>query len=110
MDKVSEEVRKNFLVNTDDTGRFIVKSLKTGKTYYVEPIDVECGQPRAFWGDLNPVTKKLEGDYGQKHKGSIKASESLITKENGFDNIITLEPGFSPLEYIENLEKQLKNG
>ncbi len=60
---------KDFLVNSDDTGRFIVKSLKTGRTYYVEPID--SGE-RVDWGDLNPATKKLEGDYGSKHKGAIK--------------------------------------
>ena len=100
---VSEEIKKKFLVSTDDTGRFIVKSLKTGKKYYVEPID--SGE-RTEWGDLNPCTKKLEGDYGSKHKGSIKESESLITEENGFENIVVLEPGFSPLEYIENLEKK----
>jgi hypothetical protein len=78
---------KDFLVNSDDTGRFIVKSLKTGRTYYIEPID--SGE-RVDWGDLNPATKKLEGDYGSKHKGAIKESESFITKENGFTNITTL--------------------
>ncbi len=60
---------KNFLVNSDDTGRFIVTSLKTGKKYYVEPID---NGNRAEWGDLNPSTKKMEGDYGSKHKGAVK--------------------------------------
>ena len=30
-----EEFAKKFLTNTDETGRFIVKSLRTGKTYYV---------------------------------------------------------------------------
>lgn len=96
---------KNFLVNSDETGRFIVTSLKTGKKYYVEPLD--CGN-RTEWGDLNPSTKKLEGDYGSKYKGSVKESESLITEENGFDNIITLPPGHSPLDYIEQLEKNTK--
>ena len=97
------DVIKNFLVNSDDTGRFIVKSLKTGKTYFVEPID---GKERTEWDDLNPVTKKLEGDYGSKHKGSIKESESLITEKNGFTNITTLPPGYSPLEYIEELDRK----
>lgn len=96
------DIRKRFLTNTDDTGRFIVKSLKTGKTYYIEPID---DGDRTEWGDINPATKKVEGDYGSKHKGAIKESESLITKENGFDNIVTLGHGYSPLEYIEQLEK-----
>ena len=92
---------KNFLVNSDDTGRFIVTSLKTGKKYYVEPID---NGNRTEWGDLNPCTKKLEGDY----KGSVKESESLITEENGFTNIKTLPPGYSPIEYIEQLENKTK--
>lgn len=94
---------KDFLVNSDDTGRFIVKSLKTGRIYYIEPID---GGERVNWGDLNPATKKLEGDYGSKHKGAIKESESIIKEENGFTNIITLPPGYSPLEYIEKLDEK----
>lgn len=93
---------KDFLIDSEDTGRFIVTSLKTGKKYFVEPIDNGI---RTEWGDLNPSTKKLEGDYGTKHKGSIKESESLITEENGFVNIKTLPPGYSPLEYIEQLDK-----
>ena len=94
---------KDFLINSSDTGRFIVKSLKTGKRYYVEPID---NGERIEWGDINPATKKIEGDYGTKHKGAVTEKESFITEENGFENIETLPPGFSPLEYIENLEKQ----
>lgn len=54
-----DDVKKRFLTNTDETGRFIVKSLTTGKTYYVEPIG--NGHP-ADWGDINPATKKIEGD------------------------------------------------
>lgn len=94
---------KDFLVNSDDTGRFIVTSLKTGRKYYVEPID---NGNRTKWGDLNPSTGHLEGDYGSKHKGAVKESESLITEENGFDNIVTLPPGWSPIEYIEQLDKK----
>lgn len=33
-----DDLDKRFLTNTDETGRFIVKSLVTGKKYYVEPI------------------------------------------------------------------------
>lgn len=97
------EAIKNFLVDSDETGRFIVTSLRTGRKYYVEPIDSGI---RSDWGDLNPATKKLEGDYGSKHKGSIKESESLITEENGFENIVTLDPGVSPLDYIDRLDKK----
>ena len=96
---------KDFLINSEDTGRFVVKSLKTGKCYFVEPID---NGERLDWGDINPATKKIEGDYGAKHKGAVTEKESFITQENGFENITTIPPGYSPLEYIENLEKQNK--
>jgi hypothetical protein len=97
---------KDFLVDSSDTGRFIVTSLKTGRKYYVEPLD---GGGRTDWGDLNPATKRLEGSYGSKYKGSVKESESLITKENGFCNIVTLPAGYSPLEYIEQIDKKYRN-
>lgn len=77
--------KKDFLTNRDETGREIVTFLETGKQYYVEYI-----KPRGHkttWGDVDPATKKLTGTYGAKHNGAITAEESLITKENGFDNI-----------------------
>ena len=83
--------------DTDETGRFIVKSLVTGKKYYVEPIG--NGHP-ADWGDINPATKKVEGDYGQKYTGCVSEKESLITPENGFKLIETLEAGMSPLSVV----------
>jgi hypothetical protein len=43
------DLDKRFLTNTDETGRFIVKSLTTGKKYYIEPIG--NGRP-ADWGDI----------------------------------------------------------
>lgn len=92
---------KDFLVDTDHTGRHIITSLKTGKRYAVEPI----GNPHINWGDVDPATKKTTGTYGSKYKGSIRAEESLITEENGFINIEMLEPGQSPYKYIEQLEK-----
>lgn len=35
---MNAEVNKRFLEKTDETGRFIVYSTKTGISYYVEPI------------------------------------------------------------------------
>ena len=96
-------VVKRFLTGSDDTGRFIVKSMVTGKTYFVEPID---DGPRTEWGDLNPATKKIEGDYGTKHRGAVSEKDSMITKENGFENITTLEPGVSPIDYINCIDKE----
>lgn len=90
------DLEKRFLKNTDDTGRFIYQSLVTGRKYYVEPIG-----GHSDWGDINPATKKVEGDYGEKYKGSVSEKESMITPENGFVLIETLEPGVSPLSVIE---------
>ena len=99
---MTPEFRKQFLEKTDDTGRHIVYSYRPGKTYAVEPM----GNPHTKWGDLNPATGKVEGKYGQKHRGSIDEKDSLITKENGFKNIKTLEKGVSPAKYIEELDAQ----
>ncbi len=86
---------------TEHTGRFMVYT-KTGRKFLVEPI----GYTKTSFGDINPATKKVEGNYGDKFKGSISESESLITKENGFKNIVMLEPGVSPLGYIDMIEAE----
>ena len=98
-----EELIKKFLFNRDETGRFIVKSWKTGKTYFVEPID---GDERTVWGDYNPATKNFETSNYGKYKGSVKPSESMITEENGFEKIHTLGVGESPLDYINRIDEE----
>lgn len=101
---MSEDIAKRFLINNDDTGRFIVKSMKTGKTYFVEALD---GEEMSKWGDWDPVEKKLQtSNYGQKYKGSIKPEESMITEENGFTNIHTLGVGVSPIDYINRIDDE----
>jgi len=87
---------KHFLTNRDETGRFLVRSLKTGKLYFVEPI--EKGRP-PDWGDVDPVTKKTTGSYGTKYRGAVSESDSMITELNGFTNIsmVTGSP-FSEIE------------
>lgn len=103
---MDKNIIERFLTDTDHTGRFTVTSNVTGITYYVEPI----GNPRTNWGDLDPATKKVTGSYGTKYKGSIREEESLITDENGFENIMTLNPGQSPLDYIYNIDKKRERG
>ena len=103
MISMDKDFTKRFLFNRDDTGRFIVKSRKTGKTYFVEPVD---GDEKTCWGDYNPTTKTFETSNYGKYKGSVKPSESLVTEENGFDKIHTLGPGESPLEYIERIDEE----
>ena len=87
-------------IDSENTGRFYVKSTVTGKVYLVEPM----GKTRTDWGDINPATKKVEGTYGKKYRGSIDEDDSLITEDNGFDNIVMTGIGESPFSYIEELD------
>jgi len=87
-----------------DTGRYYIKDQETGRVFWVEPIYKGNQAPK--WGDFDPVEKKYTGQYGQKHKGSIVEEDSIIKEENGFKNIVTLEPGQSPEDYIKKLLKK----
>ena len=101
---MNEDIRNRFLINSDDTGRFLVTSTKTGKTYFVETID---GDELTKWGDYDPATKKFQTEnYGQKHKGSIKPEETMITEDNGFTNIHELGVGVSPLDHINRIDNE----
>jgi len=101
---MDNDFTKRFLTNTDETGRFIVSSNRTGKRYLVEPM---MGRNRpGGWGDLNPSTGKVEGNYGKKYTGAISPEDSLITDEHGFSKIHTLEIGQSPMAYIDMLDEQ----
>lgn len=101
---MTDNIIKRFLVNSDETGRFIVKSQLTGKTYFVEALDTD---ERSLWGDYNPVSKRFEtSNYGNKYKGSISPDESMITEENGFTNIRTLGVGVSPMGYITKIDNE----
>jgi hypothetical protein len=100
------ELRKKFLTNTDETGRFIVESKRTGRTYYVEPI----GKTKTRWGDITTYGKggTVTGSYGTKYRGSIDSEDSLITAESGFAEEKThmLKPGISPLLFIDKLDSE----
>ena len=58
------------------SGRYYVTDIKTGRKFCVEPIRGN----KEKWGDLDPVTKKLTGNYGEKYEGCIDKSESIITE------------------------------
>ena len=100
---VKSEVMKNFLVNSEETGRHIVYSIRTGRRYFVEPI----GDGRmADWGSYNPSTGNVENKKGAgKYSGSVTEKESLITKENGFEKIYFVERG-SPYGIIEDIDSK----
>lgn len=96
-------IEERFLKDTDKTGRFIVKSKITGKKYFIEPIG---NTHPADWGDLDPVTKKMSGYYGERYEGCVSEKDSLITKENGFEKIELLDPGVSPLSEIDKRDRE----
>ncbi|MBC8755441.1 hypothetical protein H2O64_12255 [Kordia sp. YSTF-M3] len=100
-----QDVLQKFFYRTEDSGRFLVTSKRTGVTYFVEPID--AGKPAILWGDLDPVTKKMTGDYGNVRRGAVLAKESLITEANGFQNISTFKG--SPLGEIDRRDRLYKN-
>jgi hypothetical protein len=89
----------NSLPPTSETGRFMVTT-RSGRRFLVEPL----GMTKTGFGDINPATKKVEGSYGDKHRGSIDKEDSVITRDNGFRNITTLNAGTSPMGYIDMLD------
>jgi hypothetical protein len=97
--------RQEFLVNRDETGREVVFYPETGKQYFIEYL-----KPRGWrssWGDVDPATKTLQSSsYGSKFKGTIEYGESLITKENGFEEII--EGKGSPYHTINMMHEKWK--
>lgn len=94
---------KNFLIGSDETGRHIVTSHRTGRKYYIEPIG--NGRP-ADWGSYNPSTGNIENKKGTgKFTGSVREEESIITPENGFSNIHYVESG-SPYDVVSKLDAQ----
>ena len=90
-----------------ETGRYYI--IKNGRKFCIEPIDNSEGNAREKFGNINPVTKKVEGKYGDKHRGSIREKDSIITEDNGFKNIVTLEAGVSPNGYIDALLNKEEN-
>jgi hypothetical protein len=99
---MNAEFEKKFLTNTDETGRFIVKSKRTGKTYFVEPV---INGKTPVWGSVDPATGKLMHKKGDgKYLGGIAEKDSLIKKENGFSKITTLDRGTSPFHAIDVMD------
>lgn len=94
--KTTNKAVLSFLVNRDETGKFLVKSPRTGKVYFIEPIH---NGNIIKWGDIDPVTKKLRGSYGKKYTGAVTEKESVITTANGFSKIVLVKG--SPFYEIE---------
>lgn len=102
---MNSDFTTKFLTNTDDTGRFIVVSQRTGRKYFVEPIEMQ--RVDTNWGSIDPATGNLMNKKGHdKYRGAVKPDESLITKENGFSKITMLDAGTSPHHAIEVLDSK----
>ena len=74
--------------------------MKSGRKFMVK----EMGNGHTDWGNVNPATKKLE-KVASKTEEIIDDSNTQITKDNGFKNIVLLDPGTSPLGFIDALDK-----
>lgn len=101
---LTKQFQEAFLENRDETGRFVVYSVRTGKRYCVEPIGDGRG---GDWGSENPATKVIEHKKGDgKYSGSVTPKESLITPENGFkpEHIHQTDIGESVMGYISELD------
>lgn len=104
---INQELKRKFLTNTDDTGRFIIFSPRTGKTYFVEPIDNRSKTDWTEWGSIDPATGNMMNKPGfRKYQGAVSEEQSLIKPENGFDKVHNLEPGMSPHSYVDYLDSQ----
>ena len=101
MNEKTKNIVKNFLVDSDETGKHIVYSIRTGRRYYIEPIGDGRG---GDWGSYNPGTGNIEHKKGDgKYTGSVKEEDSVITEANGFKNIEVVERG-SPYGCIEEMD------
>lgn len=107
MGKPTDEVIERFFRDTDETGRFGLRSSVTGVWYFVEPIGDGRG---GDWGSFNPSTGNIEHKKGDgKYTGSVRISDSIITEENGFTDIDLVEVGcsiFSEIAYRDMAHEQ----
>jgi len=100
----TEEFKKNFFKDRDDTGRYLIVSYRTGIKYYIEPIGPD--RP-ADWGSYNPGTGNIENKKGfDKHTGAISEKDSLITEGKGFKQIYYTGVGTSPEGLIAQRDAQ----
>lgn len=104
-----DDLKQKFLEDRDETGRMIVTSIRTGKVYAIEPI----GGNNVEWGSIDITTGYSEKSFlinkkgYRKYRGAIRNDkDSLITEENGFSNITTLNPGYSPFAYIDEIDSK----
>ncbi|MBW3655249.1 MAG: hypothetical protein KY444_04030 [Gemmatimonadetes bacterium] len=80
------------------TGRYFIRDRQSGRVFCVEPINARDQKlDDKLWSN---------GGIDQVHGGAIPEEESIITPENGFQNITYLPPGTSPDGFIDTLLKR----
>jgi len=88
------------------TGRYTVRDMATGRTFVVEPI-AERGQRTTDRVITNGGTDgEAVKNKSQVQGGSVHDEDSVITPENGFENITVAPAGVSPMDIINGLLKQ----
>lgn len=102
------ELNKRFLENRDETGKYIVYSIRTGRSYYVEPIGDGRG---GDWGSENPATKQIEHKKGDgKYTGSVTEKDSFLVENNKeFQKIHVLGTGVSVGSAIDEIDANYPN-
>lgn len=81
------------------SGRFYVH-MQSGRKFCVEPYGVS----HTDWGNYNPATKKIERIAAKDADEVIDESNTQITPDK-YKNICILEPGMSPIGFIEMLDR-----
>jgi hypothetical protein len=105
---MNADFHSRFITNTDDTGRFIVSSQRTGIRYYVEPVVTEHTPE---WGSIDPATGNLTHKKGDgKYRGGVSPSESIVNEDavkvGVFAKVHDLGRGVSPHQAIDYLDAQ----
>lgn len=82
------------------TGRYFITT-PSGRKFCVEPI---AERNQKIDGEVfrNGGTSG-DGVKSEQKGGAIRESESIITPENGYKNIVMLPPGHSPNGFVEAL-------
>jgi len=80
-----------------DTGRFWVVDHKTGRRFCVEPISERDQQVNTKEWDVGGA-ESVDG-------GAIRREDSVITEENGFEEIVEIQGSI-----MSEIEKRLKKG
>lgn len=107
-----------------ETGRYYIRDEKTGRTFCIEPQHDRTQKAtdvafRNGHGGEKGLTEGVKGKPSQGGSLPDDGSESIITEENGYKDIVVIGPYMSPQAYIGHIlekgkrlndEEEIKNG